>query len=190
MKLLFDFFPLVLFFIVYKIWGIYVATGVLIVGSLFQMAYMWFKYKRIEPMHAITFVLVLVFGGLTIILHDVMFLKWKVSIVNWLFAIAFLLSRFFMKKTLIEHLFNMSAKGKTEDHNPLHHIPKTVMHKLNWMWTGFFFILGALNLFVVYHFSTSVWVDFKVFGIMGLTVIFIIIQTFYLMKEIKKIHQK
>lgn len=185
MKLLFDFFPLLAFFIVYKIWGIYAATGVLIIASALQMLYTWFKHHRIEPMHAITFVLVLIFGGLTIALHDVMFLKWKVSIVNWLFSAAFILSRFCMKKTLIEHLFSLSTKGKPADQNPLHHLSKAVLYKLNWMWALFFLLLGTLNIILVYTVSTNTWVDFKVFGSLGLTVIFMIIQTVYLFKHLK-----
>ena len=185
MKLLFDFFPLLVFFIAYKLFGIYVATGVLIGASALQMGYMWFKHHRIEMMHAITFVLVLVFGGLTIILHDVMFLKWKVSIVNWLFGAAFLLSRFLMKKNLVQHLFEIANKQSKGD-NQLHHVPKMVWDKLNWMWALFFFFLGTLNILVVYNFSTNTWVDFKVFGILGLTVIFMIIQTVYLVRKMKQ----
>ena len=120
-------------------------------------------------MHVVTFVLVLVFGGLTIWLHDAMFLKWKVSIVNWLFGAAFLLTQLIGKRTLVEMLMNAQIQ-----------LPKLVWQRLNTMWGVFFLLMGTLNIYVVYHYSTATWVDFKVFGMLGLTVIFIIIQTAYL----------
>lgn len=185
MKLLFDFFPALLFFIAYKIWGIFVATGVLIVASAIQIIIMWVKNRRVEPMHLITFLLILIFGGLTIALHDAMFLKWKVSIVNWLFGAAFLLSRIFMKKPLIRVIFESTNRHK-DTHAHLAKLPNTIWLRLNWMWSLFFLGLGTVNIIVVYAFSTSVWVDFKVFGILLLTLVFMIIQTFYLLRQFKQ----
>lgn len=174
MKLLYDFFPLLVFFIFYKATNIFVATGALIVATAVQLVLMWVKFKRVETMHVVTFVLVLVFGGLTIWLHDAMFLKWKVSIVNWLFGAAFLLTQFIGKRTLVEMLMNAQIQ-----------LPKFVWKRLNTMWGVFFILMGTLNIYVVYHYSTATWVDFKVFGMLGLTVIFIIIQTAYLYRYLK-----
>ena len=122
-----------------------------------------------------TFLLVLIFGGATIWLHDVMFLKWKVSIVNWLFACAFLLSEWLAPKNIIRYLMEANIK-----------LPMPVWRRLNLIWALFFLLMGFINLYVMYHFSTSIWVDFKVFGMLGLTLLFIIIQSAYLFKYIKE----
>lgn len=175
-KLLIDFFPVLLFFIAYKIWGIFVATGILIAASAMQIIGLWVWQRRLESMHIITFVLVLVFGGLTIYLHDAEFLKWKVSIANWLFGAAFLFTQWFTKKTLIERLLAQSAQLD---------LPSQAWRTLNQLWGWFFIFVGTLNVIIIYAFSTEIWVDFKVFGILGLTIIFIVIQTAYLMKYVK-----
>lgn len=185
MKLLFDFFPALLFFIAYKLFGIFVATGVLIAASTVQIVYMWVKKRRVEPMYLITFILILVFGGLTIALHDVMFLKWKVSIVNWLFGIAFIAGQIFMKKPVVQFLFEHASQSSKAE-NPFEKLPATVWSRLNLMWAIFFLALGTINVFVVYLFSTSVWVDFKVFGILGLTIIFMVIQSIYIIQKTRR----
>jgi len=174
MKLLYDFFPLAIFFVCYKIWGIYSATAGLIVASLAQVAYLWIRYKRVETMHIVGFVLVVIFGGATILLHDVMFLKWKVSIINWLFGAVCLASQWFTKKSIIERLMEQNIQ-----------LPQAIWRKLNAMWGYYFIMMGTINIFVAYHYSTNVWVNFKVFGMFGLTVIFVIIQTVYLYKHIQ-----
>ena len=114
MKLLYDFFPLLIFFVFYKATNIFVATGALIVATAVQLVLMWVKFKRVETMHVVTFILVLVFGGLTIWLHDAMFLKWKVSIVNWLFGAAFLLTQFIGKRTLVEMPSSNNKTNKSD----------------------------------------------------------------------------
>ena len=104
MQLLIDFLPVVLFFIAYKLAGIYVATGVLIVGVLAQTAISWFRHKKVSPMLLTSAILVLVFGGLTLLVHDAAFIKWKPTIVNWLFAAAFLATQFIKGPTLVQRL--------------------------------------------------------------------------------------
>jgi intracellular septation protein len=168
-KLLFDFFPLLVFFIAYKLQDIYIATGALMVASLIQIGYEYFRYGRVEAMHLATFVLVLVFGGLTIYMHNDKFIQWKVTILNWLFACLFLFAHFFMDKPLIRLLM---------EHNLS--LPDHVWKNLSRMWIVFFILSGALNLYVAYHFSLDTWVDFKTFGLIGLTLLFVIIQSFYL----------
>lgn len=174
MKLLYDFFPVLVFFIGYKLFGIYAATAALIVASCVQVIYLWLRYKRVESMHVITFILVLIFGGATLLLHDVMFLKWKVSIVNWLFGAACLFSQWFSKKSLIQRLMEQNIQ-----------LPQPVWKRLNSMWAWFFILMGTINIFIAYELSTNAWVDFKVFGMMGCTVAFVIIQTIYLYKHVK-----
>src|SRR5512143_1644145 len=106
MKFLFDLLPVLLFFIAYKLDCIYVATAVLIVASLAQVAWLWFRHRRVEKMPLITALLVLVLGGATLLLHDETFIKWKPTVVNWLFALAFLVSQFIGGKTLIERMMS------------------------------------------------------------------------------------
>jgi len=175
MKLLFDFFPVIVFYVFYKIFNIYVATGALIIASLIQITYLWLRYKKVDTMLIVAFVLVLIFGGLTIFLHDVMFLKWKVSIINWLFGAAFILVQLFAKKPLIQYLMEKNLQ-----------LPTKAWSTLNLMWGGFFILMGIINIIIVYSFSTATWVDFKVFGMLGLTLAFVILQTIYLMKYLKK----
>ncbi|MDO8954363.1 MAG: septation protein A [Gammaproteobacteria bacterium] len=174
MKLLYDFFPVLLFFIAYKLLGIYAATAALIVASFIQVAYLWIRYKRVEAMHIVGFVLILVFGGATLLLHDVMFLKWKVSIVNWLFGAVCLFSQWFSKKSIIQRLMEANIQ-----------LTRPVWSALNSMWAWFFILMGTLNIYVAYNFSTNAWVDFKVFGMLGLTIVFVIIQTLYLYKHMR-----
>ena len=178
MKLLLDFFPLLIFFVVYKIWGIFYATGAIIIASTIQILYLWLRYRRVEAMHIVTFVLLVIFGGATIILHDAEFLKWKVSIVNWLFGAGFLASQWWMKKTFIQYLMDKTVT-----------LPQRVWNRLNTGWALFFILIGTINIIVAHYFSTNVWVNFKVFGLLGLTIIFIILQTIYLVKHVKQLPQ-
>jgi intracellular septation protein len=173
MKLLYDFFPLLCFFIAYKLFGIYVGTAVLIIASAIQVGYSWFKYRKIIPMHLVAFILLLIFGGMTLWLHDAEFLKWKVSLVNWLFAGIFFASQLF-GTPIIQRLMASNLS-----------LPRLVWQRLNALWGLFFLVLGCLNYFVMHHYSTEVWVEFKVFGILGLTVVFIIIQAIYLYPHLK-----
>ena len=175
MKALADFFPIFLFFIAYKMYDLYVATAVIIVASLAQISYAWFRHKKVEKMHLITFAMVAVFGGLTLILQDEMFIKWKPSVINWLFAIAFIGSQFIGKKTFIERMLSANIE-----------LPRAIWIKLNFSWAAFFASLGFLNLYVVYNYDTDTWVNFKMFGMMGLTFTFVIVQGIFLMKFIKQ----
>lgn len=173
MQLLFDFFPVIAFFIAYKLSDIYVATGIIIVAVIVQSAVQWIRFRKISPMSLISGVLVLIFGGLTLVIHDKAFIQWKVSIVNWLFATAFLVSQFIGDKPLIERMLG--------DNMPLE---RALWRRLNWAWTLFFLILGSVNLFVAYNFSESVWVDFKVFGVLGMTLLFALLQGVWLASKL------
>lgn len=174
MKFLADFFPILLFFIAYKMYDLYVATAVIIAASLVQIGYAWLRHKKVEKMHVITFAMVAVFGGLTLFLQDEMFIKWKPSVINWLFAVAFLGSQYIGQKTFIERMLSASID-----------LPRSAWVKLNLSWVTFFAALGFINLYVVYNFDTDTWVNFKMFGMMGLTFAFVIIQGIYLMRFIK-----
>jgi intracellular septation protein len=104
MKLLYDFFPILLFFIAYKVYDIYVATAVAIAAAFVQTGLYWLRHRRFENTHLLTLGLLVVFGGLTLILHDPVFIKWKPTLVNWLFAIGFIGSQFIGRKPLVERM--------------------------------------------------------------------------------------
>ena len=174
MKLLFDFLPILLFFIAYKLTDIYVATGVLIVATLAQVGWIWLRQHRVEKLPLITAGLVLVFGGATLLLHDPVFVKWKPTVVNWLFAAVFLGSRFIGQKTLLERMMGEQLE-----------LPAPVWVKLTFAWAGFFLVMGAANLYVAFTFSENAWVNFKLFGLLGLTLLFVLAQALYMSRHLK-----
>lgn len=180
MKLLVDFLPIVIFFVVYKLTDdLIIATAVLIPATMLQMAYTWWATKKIEKMQLTTLVLVVVLGGLTIALQDGQFIKWKPTIVNWLFGLVFLGSQFIGKKPVVQRLM-----GKSVD------LPAAVWRQLNVAWAVFFAAMGAINLYVAFNFSEQAWVDFKLFGMLGLTFVFIIGQGIYMSKYMPKESEK
>jgi intracellular septation protein len=175
MKLLLDFLPIVIFFIVYKTTNdIILATAILIPATLLQMLYTWIKTHKIEKMQLVTLALVIVLGGATVLFQDKTFIQWKPTVVNWLFGLAFLGSQFIGEKTIVERLMGSNIS-----------LPSFAWKNLNIAWVVFFIAMGALNLFVAYTFSEEAWVNFKLFGMLGLTVIFIVIQGIYLSRHIE-----
>jgi intracellular septation protein len=174
MKLLFDFFPIFLFFIAYKVYGIYVATAVIMVASIVQVSFFWFKNHRVEKMHLITLILVVTLGSATILLENPLFIYWKPTVVNWAFALAFLGSQYIGQKNFLQRLLEGQVTVTSEH----------VWTRLNFAWVGFFIAMGAINLYVAFNFEENTWVNFKLFGMMGLTFIFVIAQSFYLMRYI------
>jgi intracellular septation protein len=179
MKFLFDLFPLILFLVAYKLYDIYVATAVAIAAAFVQTGLFWLKYRRFEKMHLVTLGILVLFGGLTLALHDPMFIKWKPTVVNWLFGIAFLGSAFIGKATLVERMMSHAIKA-----------PAPVWARLNFAWVIFFLSMGLLNLYVAFNFSEATWVNFKVFGMMGLTLVFVFGQAFYLSRYMEAPEQK
>ena len=213
MKFLADFFPILLFFIAYKLYGIYAATAVAIAASFAQVGWHWLQHKAVQNMHLVTLAMLVFFGGLTLILQDKTFIMWKPSVINWLFAIAFFGSQFIGERTLIERMMAGHIK-----------LAAPIWLRLNNIWVLFFVILGALNLYVANLFfvadtalreatglleidlalcaeqfsaqvltlcnaaqsSEASWVNFKLFGLMGLTFLFIILQGFYLSRHIQE----
>ena len=169
MKFLADLFPVILFFVAYKLSDNYIATGVAIAASLVQVSYSHFCHNNVETMHWITLGLLVLFGGLTLLLQDPMFIKWKPTVVNWLFAAAFLGSGLFMERSFIQRMMDHAIT-----------LPVSIWNRLNMAWSSFFIFSGALNLYVAFNFPEEVWVNFKLFGLMGLTLIFVIAQGFYL----------
>lgn len=169
MKLLFEFFPVLAFFIAYKFFDIYVATGVAIAATLVQVAISWFRTRKVATMQLVTLVIIIVFGGLTLYLQDEQFIKWKPTVINWLFGAAFLASQLFGKQTAIERLMGANLT-----------LPKQIWRRLNLGWVLFFLGMGAANLYIMSHFDRDTWVNFKLFGMLGLTMVFVVIQALYL----------
>ena len=179
MKLLLDFFPILLFFITFKLFddpqqGVLAATAVIIVATAAQVGITWVAKRRVEKMHLATLALVVVFGGITLLLQDEIFIKWKPSVVNWLFGCVFLGSHFIGERNLTERLMGASVR-----------LPAPVWTRLNLAWVLFFLAMGLLNLYVVYSFDTDTWVNFKLFGLMGLTLLFLLGQVLYLARYLR-----
>lgn len=174
MKFLFDLLPIVLFFAAYKYADIYVATGVAIVASIAQVAYSWLRHRRVESMQWITLGLIVVFGGATLLLKDEMFIKWKPTVLNWVFAAAFLASQYIGKKSLSHRMLGEAVT-----------LPPEVWARVNWSWVIFFTLLGFANLYVVYNYDTDTWVNFKLFGMLGLTLLFVLAQAVFLGRYMK-----
>jgi len=175
MQLLFDFLPVLAFFIAYKLGGIYVATATIMVAMVVQALVQWFRQDKLSPMMLLSTVLVLIFGGITLLIRDKAFIQWKPTVLNWLFAMGFLLAPYFGGQTLVQRL--MGAQITLE--------PR-FWRMLNWMWVSFFTLMGALNIYVLYQFDEATWVNFKVFGMLGLTVLFVILQGLWLAGKLPK----
>lgn len=183
MKVLFDFFPVIAFFIAYylpedRTQAIYLATAVAIVAAAIQITAYWLVKKRVEKMHIITFLLILFLGGATLLLQDKRYFMWKPTAVNWLFALVFIGSEFIGKKNMIQRMMDHALS-----------VPTQVWKILNRSWTGFFLLMGALNLYVAYTFSEQFWVNFKLFGMLGLTLIFAVGQAFYMSRYISEVEE-
>lgn len=192
MKLLIDFLPIVIFFVVYKLspelisalepilsadsiallnntQPIILATAVLIPATVLQILYTRWKTGNVEKMHLVTLALVVLMGGATVILQNKEFIMWKPTVVNWLFAAAFLGSQWFMEKSFLQRMMEQAVE-----------MPDSTWKKLNYAWVIFFIVSGIINLLVAYNFSEDTWVNFKLFGMLGLTIVFIIGQSLFL----------
>ena len=177
MKLLFDLFPVILFFAAFKLGDIYIATAVAIIATFAQIGWVWFKHRTVDTMLWVSRGIIAVMGGLTLLLHDETFIKWKPTILYWSFALALGTSKLLLKKNLIRTLL---AEQLT--------LPENIWQRLNWSWFGFFLFMGFANLAVAFAFglSTDTWVNFKLFGGMGLMLLFVIAQGLLLSKYVEE----
>jgi intracellular septation protein len=173
MKFLFDLLPVILFFVAFKVADIYVATGVAIATSVLQVAWLKLRRRRVEPMLWASLAIIVVFGGATLFLQDETFIKWKPTVLYWLFAAVLAVSTFAFGKNLIQAMLSAQVE-----------LPAPVWARLNLSWIVFFLLMGALNLYVAFTFSTDLWVNFKLFGGMGLMLLFVLAQSFYLAKHV------
>lgn len=172
MKQFLDFLPLIVFFAFYKLYDIYVASGALIVATALALVFTWVKYRKVEKMTLITFLMVLVFGTLTLVFHNDLFIKWKVTVIYALFALALLISQWVLKKPLVQR---MLGKELT--------LPDKVWSNLNLAWAVFFLACGLANIYVAFWLPQSVWVNFKVFGLTVLTLVFTLLSGIYIYRH-------
>lgn len=182
MKILFDFFPVIIFYLAYTISkkfvgevnGMVIATALLIAATCVQVAVNWFRQRKVEKMHIVVLVLAIVFGGATIYFHEPAYLVWKVTLGNWLFAVAFLASHFIGESPIVKRMMQHAVE-----------LPEQIWNRLSYMWILFFVSVGTINLIVAQHVSFDTWVQFKLFGMLGLTIAFVIIQSIYLARHVK-----
>ena len=178
MKFLFDLFPIILFFIAFKFGDIYTATIVAMVATIVQILWVYYRHRKIDAMQWVSLVMIIVFGSLTIFLHDKTFIQLKPTALYWLFSGALLISAQFFKKNWIQILMGKQVTLK-QSHS------HSVWHQLNLAWATFFFVMGALNLYIAFEFSEDTWVNFKLFGSTGLLIAFVIAQGIWLSKHME-----
>jgi len=173
MKFLFDLFPVILFFVAFKMADIYVATAVAIGATFLQIGLLALMRRKIEPMLWISLGIIVVFGGATLVLRDETFIKWKPTVLYWLFGAALVLSDLLLRRNLIRSMLGAQIR-----------LPDAVWRRLNWSWPAFFALMGVANLLVAFNFTTDQWVNFKLFGATGLMLAFIVGQALYLSRHI------
>jgi len=172
MKLLLDFFPILLFFGAFKFWGIFVATSVAIMATLVQLGWMRFRTGRTEPMQWLSLAVIVVFGGATLVAQDETFIKWKPTVLYWAMGGALIIGQVFFRRNWLQSLM----KGQMT-------LPDHAWRVMLRSWCGFFAFMGVINLWVAYHFDTDTWVNFKLFGGMGLMLVFVLLQAVYLGRQ-------
>ena len=199
MKILFDLLPVILFFVAYKFAGanpegslelathwlgdgiaptqapILLATVVVIVATFGQIAWVWMRHRKVDKMLWVSLVIIVVFGGATLLFHNPTFIKWKPTALYWIFGATLALSALLFKRNLIRNMLEAQVR-----------LPEPVWSRLNFAWAGFFLLMGVINLYVAYNFSEEAWVNFKLFGGMGLMLVFVLGQGFYLSKHIEE----
>lgn len=175
MKLLIDFFPIILFFVAFKVWGIYVATGVAIAATVLQIGYLRYRHGKVEAMQWMSLGVIVLFGGATLLAQSETFIKWKPTVLYWLMGCALLIGQWVFKRNLIKKLMGAQME-----------LPEAAWGVLNWAWVGFFAAMGLLNLWVAFNFATDTWVNFKLFGGMGLMLLFVLAQALFLSRHIKE----
>jgi intracellular septation protein len=174
MKFLFDLFPVLLFFAAFKLYDIYIATAVAMGATLVQILWVWLRHRKVDGMLWVSLVVIMVFGGATLLLKNETFIKWKPTVLYWLFGATLAVAGFAFKKNLIRTMMEHQVT-----------LPEFVWSRLQLSWIAFFGVMGALNLFVAYNYSTDTWVDFKLFGGMGLMLVFVVLQALMLARHIE-----
>jgi len=174
MKFLFDLLPVLLFFVAFKLADIYVATAVAIATTFVQVALLKLRGKRVDAMLWASLAIIGVFGGATLALQDETFIKWKPTVLYWLLGAVLGGAALVFRRNLIRAMLSEQVQ-----------LPDPVWSRLNWSWVGFFVFMGALNLYVAYNYSTDLWVTFKLFGGMGLMLVFVVVQALFLARHVE-----
>jgi intracellular septation protein len=175
MKFLFDLFPVILFFAAFKLADIYVATAVAIGATFLQIGLLALLKRKIEPMLWVSLAIIVVFGGATLVLRDETFIKWKPTVLYWLFGAVLAGSALLFRRNLMRSMLSTQVR-----------LPDPVWARLNWSWVGFFAFMGVANLLVALNFTTDQWVNFKLFGATGLMLAFVVGQAFFLARHIQE----
>ena len=173
MKILIDFFPILLFFGAYKFYGIYVGTAVLMAATALQMAIIYAIDRRLQTMHKVTLVLILLFGTLTLVLQDDRFIKWKPTVLYWLMGGALVFGQLVLRKNLLKSLMGAQMT-----------LPDAAWQRLNVAWIIYCAFMSAINAYVVMNFSTEAWVDFKLWGY-AFPLVFLVAQGIYIAPHLK-----
>ncbi len=174
MQQLIDFLPLIAFYVAYLLGGIYAATAALIGGCLLQLGIDWWRTRTIKPIHGITAVLAVIFGSATLLLHDPRFIQWKLSVLMWLLGAAFLASALVGRRPLAQRLLESTLSE---------HLAPVSVQRWRWInlaWVLFFALVGALNIYIARTYSEQAWVNFKVYGVTGLSLVFMFAQMLWL----------
>lgn len=174
MKFFLDVLPVLLFFGAYKLYDIYVATAVAIAATFVQIAWAWFKHRKVDTMLWVSLAVIVVFGGATLALHDETFIKWKPTVLYWLFAIVLIVAQAGFGKNLIHAMMSGQVT-----------LPHHVWVRLNLSWIAFLGFMGLANIYVAYNFSTEAWVNFKLFGGVGLMLLFVLAQGLMLSRYVE-----
>ena len=174
MKFLFDLLPVVLFFVAFKLANIYVATATAIATTFVQVAWLKLRGKRVGPMLWASLAIIAVFGGATLLLQNEIFIKWKPTVLYWLLGAVLAGIALMFRRNLVRVMLSEQVQ-----------LPDPVWDRLNWSWVAFFAFMGALNLYVAYNYPTDLWVNFKLFGGMGLMLLFVVAQAFFLARHVE-----
>ncbi|MDE2022889.1 MAG: septation protein IspZ [Gammaproteobacteria bacterium] len=173
MSAVLEFLLLAAFFASYLWKGIFFATGVLMAGSVLVLAISWWHSRKFEALPLAVTILAVVLGSVTLVFHDAVFIKWKFSIVEWLFGVVFLATQF-MRQTLIERMLGAQIR-----------VPVGIWRRLNLLWALFFILLGSANVYVIYHYDTAAWMNFKVWWSTGAMLVFVIAQALYMSRHVQ-----
>ncbi|MBI5890670.1 MAG: septation protein A [Nitrosomonadales bacterium] len=175
MKLLFDLFPVILFFVTFKFAGVFWATATAIAATFVQVGWVKYRHGKVDTMLWVSLGIITLFGGATLLLHDETFIKWKPTVLYWFFSAALLLSPVLFKKNLMRALLQEKIT-----------LPDTAWSQLNFSWSAFFGVLGVVNLYVAFSYSTDAWVNFKLFGATGMMLVFVLLQSLWLSKYVEE----
>lgn len=175
MKFLFDLLPVIVFFVAFKLTDIYIATAVAIGASFLQIGWLMARGRKVEPVMWASLAIIVVFGGATLFFHNETFIKWKPTVLYWLFAVILAGGKLFFHRNMIRGVMEKQISA-----------PESVWDKLNLSWIAFFSVMGLVNLYFAYSYSTEAWVNFKLFGALGMMLVFVLVQGMWLSKHIEQ----